>query len=76
MPNKQKQIKFRISKELDIRLDWILLREKQTGKGELSQQVFMTAALEQWVRAGEEKWGTAPEPKMRPAMASRKQAGK
>jgi hypothetical protein len=60
MPKEDKQIKFRITAEMERRLGWYMWAE-HLG----SQQEVMKAALTTWLKAQEEKWGPPVEPKSR-----------
>ncbi len=60
MPQQDKQIKFRITGDMQRRLDWAMYCERLE-----SQQEVMQAALGEWLKSQEEKWGPPVEPKAR-----------
>jgi len=71
MPRQDKQIKFRITPETQRRLDWAMYCERLG-----TQQEVMQAALAEWLKSQEEKWGPPVEPKVRLKPATPKISGK
>ena len=57
MPTDRKQIKFRLDRSFERRLEWAMYCEQ------LATQQDLMAALELWLNFAEEKWGPPVEPR-------------